>query len=540
MARLIACVDVWASCAIRTPGAVDPAMDTHSDKSPDQAAMPCSTGQQRTAPDPVAEQIFSERICMSDKNIRRVVGGLSAFAVAAGFAVTMGVGAASAAPGTVQWNDGNSKFSRTVSNTTPNEGEIITISTTFERKAWTSVEWIQAVKDLHPTCLTYVSGSPAAGEVKPDYAKVTGAWDVYPNIQPKSRTFNFQYKVGADCARGTTLPTGMHYSGSLGQGQYTDKGPSITVSKNITSTTLATVGGAQVGVASELSATVTGGAQGDPVDFYDGATKIGSGSLDAAGKATVSWNPSVKGSHTLQAKFADTARAKASESATQTISVEQQNVTSTTVLTPVNGAQVGLASTLEATVSPAAGGGAVEFKDGDNVLATVPVNGSGKAVYPWAPTTAGSHGITATFSGRDGVNGSAATATVVVADKPISNIDSTTTIADVAGAQVGKVQTVNARVTGATTGTVTFKVGDTVIGTATVDGNGNASISWTPAAAGQFIVTAQYSGAGNVNASDDSVSVIVAASGTGGGDNGGGDNGGGIGSLGSLTGIAGF
>ncbi|NKW70396.1 hypothetical protein GS943_18905 [Rhodococcus hoagii] len=45
-----------------------------------------------------------------------------------------------------------------MSNTTPNEGDIVTVSTKFERTE-IPVEWIQAVKDLHPPCLTYVSGN---------------------------------------------------------------------------------------------------------------------------------------------------------------------------------------------------------------------------------------------------------------------------------------------------------------------------------------------------------------------------------------------
>ncbi|NKU61736.1 hypothetical protein GS891_00380 [Rhodococcus hoagii] len=73
------------------------------------------------------------------------------------------------------WSDGNSKFTRTVSNTTPNEGDIVTVSTKFERTGGV-VEWLQAVKDLHPSCLTYVGGARATPEIAADYARVTGSW----------------------------------------------------------------------------------------------------------------------------------------------------------------------------------------------------------------------------------------------------------------------------------------------------------------------------------------------------------------------------
>ncbi|MGO4204230.1 Ig-like domain-containing protein [Rhodococcus sp. TAF43] len=462
---------------------------------------------------------------MSDKNTRRVLAGLSAFAVAAGFAITAGVGAASAAPGSITWDDGSSRFTRTVSNTTPNEGDIVTVSTKFERTGGV-VEWLQAVKDLHPTCFTYVSGNTSGPEVAADYVRVAGNWPVYPNISPQSQTFEFNYRVGTDCARETPLMTTMHYSGSLGSGTYSNKGPTITVNKNTTSTTLAQVPGAQVGLVTTLAATVTGGAQGDAVDFFDGGAKIGTGTLDANGTATYAWTPGARGTHNLKAKFLGTARATASESAVQGVEVIQADLPSSTAIAAVSGAQVGKASTLKATVNPAAAGGTVKFTDGGQLLAEVAVNGAGEATYAWTPTTDGSHTIKAEFSGRNGVTGSNSSATVTVAAKPVNNTESGTVVSAGNG-QVGVAQTISAQVTGSAGGTVTFKDGNTVIGTATVDGSGRASVTWTPATQGQRVIRAEYSGAGTVNASSDDLSITVAPAGTGG-------DGGGTGSAGSL------
>ncbi|MGW0172840.1 Ig-like domain-containing protein [Rhodococcus sp. NPDC003322] len=475
---------------------------------------------------------------MSDKNIRRVVGGVSAFAVAAGFAVTAGAGAAGAAPATVDWWDGSSHFTRTISDANPAEGDVITSSTKFERKALTVLEILYQVKDVHPTCLTYVEGSAkvdgsprALDSQAADFAKVAGSWTVYPNIDPKSHTFEFSYKVGPDCARGVPLMTTMHYAGSLGEGVYQDKGPAITVRKNVSTTTLAAVSGAQVGQAVSLSASVTGAANGDTVEFYDGGTKVGTGTLNN-GVATYNWTPGNRGSHSLVAKFPATAKADASESAAQSVQVSDSDVASSTALAAVTGAQVGSPSVLKATVTPAAAGGTVVFKDGGATLAEVPVAANGEAAYTWVPSTAGSHAISATFSGRTGVTGSAANATVDVAQAPAGNVSSSTALAVGANPQVGVANMLSAQVTpGNAGGTVTFKDGDTVIGTAQVDANGAASLSWTPATAGQRVIKAEYSGAGNVNASADSESVQVAAG------NGGGDGGdGGSGSLGSLFG----
>ncbi|MET8425083.1 Ig-like domain-containing protein [Nocardia sp. NPDC004860] len=271
---------------------------------------------------------------MMDSSMRRAAGSMAAFAVAAGFAVAAIPGTASAASGTVTWTDGNSKFTRTVSDTNPIAGETITVTTMFERTG-IPVEYIYSVKDAHPTCLTPVAGSGRMGGDQvtldtsaPDSVSASFSivkYPVYPNISPKSQTFEVQYTVGVNCARDTPLPTSMSYNGSLGSGNYTDKGPNITVSSD---------------------------------------------------------------------------------------------AVSTTTLAPVSGAQVNKAVTLQATVSPAAAGGTIQFKAGDQVLGDIPVAANGTASIVWTPGAAGTYNIAATFSGRTGVSGSTTTQAVTVADTP--------------------------------------------------------------------------------------------------------------------------
>ncbi|WP_245361414.1 hypothetical protein [Rhodococcus sp. PvP104] len=89
--------------------------------------------------------------------VRRVVGGLSVFAVSAGFAVVAGVGVAGAAPVTAEFNSDGYKVTRTISNGTPSEGDVITSKTVFKRTA--AVHNLYAVRDFHPACMTYVDGS---------------------------------------------------------------------------------------------------------------------------------------------------------------------------------------------------------------------------------------------------------------------------------------------------------------------------------------------------------------------------------------------
>ncbi|ORI27617.1 hypothetical protein BH686_18355 [Rhodococcus erythropolis] len=475
---------------------------------------------------------------MSVSGVRRVVGGLSVFAVSAGFAVVAGVGVAGAAPVTAEFNSDGYKVTRTISNGTPSEGDVITSKTVFKRTA--GVHNLYAVRDFHPACMTYVDGSATVNgsafrvnEVATDSVRLSAGATEWPMWGGDVKTFEFQYRVGADCARGTNLSTTVHFDGTVFVDDTTNgRGPSINVQKNVSTTAVSPVSGAQVGQPVTLSATVTGGADGDSVEFFDAGSKIGAGAL-ANGVATLAWTPTTRGDHSITAKFADTARAVGSASAALIVNVSQADAQSSTTLAPISGAQVGKSTTLKATVSASGTGGTVTFKVGGTVLASVPVAGNGEATYAWVPTVAGAQNVEAVFAGRSGVTGSSTTANVTVAEQPAGTTSSTTDLSVVAG-QVGVAQTISAQISPANAGgTVTFKDGESVIGTATVDSSGKASLSWKPATQGQRIVAAEYSGAGTVTASSDQVSVQIAAPVDGE------EPGNGTGSLGSLGNIFG-
>ncbi|MFE3292311.1 Ig-like domain-containing protein [Rhodococcus sp. NPDC059234] len=452
---------------------------------------------------------------MSDRSVRRVVGGVSALAVAAGFAVTAGVAVASAAPGSVTWTDGSSKFTRTISEANPAVGDVVTMTTKFERTGGV-VEWLQAVKDVHPACLTYVAGSAKVSgsgqnpeSQGADFVRVTGNWPVYPNINPKSQTFEFSYKVGADCARGAALSTSMYYGGSLGAGNYGDKGPSVTVRKDVSTTVLAPVTGAQVGQASTLSATVTGGANGDTVEFYDGASKLGTGALNN-GVATYAWTPAA-GAHSLVAKYLATGIADASQSAAQNVNVSAPDVSTTTQLTAPASVVEGASATLAAQVAPTPAGGTVQFKDGDaNLGAAVAVGADGKASLTQV-LPVGAHQITAVFSGVAGFTGStsAAQTVTVTAAVPVDQATTTTVTAPVSVVE-GASATLAAQVAPTPAGgTVQFKDGDANLGAAVAVGaDGKASLTQVlPVGAHQ--ITAVFSGVAGFTGSTSAAQTVT-------------------------------
>ncbi|MFD1810894.1 Ig-like domain-containing protein [Rhodococcus gannanensis] len=441
---------------------------------------------------------------MSEHTIRRVVGGVSAFAVAAGFAVVAGAGVAGAGPVSVNWNDGDTKFTRTLSESDLGVGDLVTSTTKFERTG--VVEYIYEVTDAHPACWTFVSATVDGGargldSSGADWAKIKGSitqWPVYNSgglINPKSRTFAFTYRVGADCARNTPLMTSMsYYNGSLGDGSYPNKGPTATVRTSTSSTTLAGVASATVGQAVTLSASVTGGANGDTVEFYDGATKIGTGTVNN-GTATFQWTPTAGGAHALTAKYLGNASTGGSTSAAQNVTVAVPDAATTTTVTGPATVEVGQAVTLTAQVSPTPGGGTVQFKDGATDLgAPAAVGADGKAVLSVPSLGAGAHEITAVYSGIAGFTGSTSapfTVTASVADQA-----TTTALTAPATADEGQAVTLIARVSPAPAGgTVQFKNGNADLGApVAVAPNGSASVTETlPVGAHQ--ITAVFSGA---------------------------------------------
>ncbi|SDC80542.1 Ig-like domain-containing protein [Rhodococcus tukisamuensis] len=453
---------------------------------------------------------------MSQSNTRRVVGGLSAFAVAAGFAVTAGVGMAAAAPGSITWSDGASTFTRTIDNATPAGDDTVTVTTKWARTDanWEKLSW---AKDYHPTCLTYVPGSAkvtdAAGvhtiepyvETAADYTAVDFTTLGY---QPTSKrdvdtpVLSIQYKVGYGCDRGTALATGLAYNGSRGAGTYTDKGPSVTVAKNVSTAILAAVpADVKVGQSVPLSATVTGGADGNVVEFYDGATKFGQGSL-AAGEATFVWAPAAAGAHSLTAKFLGTTKANESVSAAQNVPVAPADVVTTTEVTGPDAAVAGTDVTLDVQVSPPPSGGMVQFKDGATDLGgPVALDAQGKGSITQQFAT-GTRSITAVYAGAgEFLTSTSAAHMVTVTDPAPVDVATTTALTLPVDVKTGVAVDLWAAVKGPngdlipSGGQVTFKDGGTVIGTAADVVDGEANVHHTFATAGTHNITAEFSGA---------------------------------------------
>lgn len=156
----------------------------------------------------------------------------------------------------------------------------------------------------------------------------------------------------------------------------------------------------------------------------------------------------------------------------------------------LSGQSLTLVATVGGGVSPT---GTVSFFDGATALGNVNLSGA-QATLTTTLQGVGAHAIRATYSG-DGQNlGSSATAT--------ANLLSPSTITSPAAGQgytvtAGKTATLSATVGGySPTGTVSFYVGSTLLGTAVLSG-GTGSISTTLPTPGDYTVTIVYSGDAN-------------------------------------------
>ncbi|MBT1256014.1 Ig-like domain repeat protein [Rhodococcus erythropolis] len=444
---------------------------------------------------------------MSVGSARRAVAGLSVFAVAAGFAAVTGLGVAGAAPetpGSLTWNANNYEYTRTISNVTPSEGETITVKTVFKRKNIV-VDYLYAIKDVHPTCLTYVEGSAKVnGSTRSveskgaDFVRVKGSLTEWPLYNNDSKTFEFKYTVGADCAREVPLDTSVHYNASVTSSDFQNKGPAVTVSKNISATTLSPASGVKLGQPVPLSATVTGGADGDSVEFFDAGSKIGAGAL-ANGVATLAWTPADVRTHSVTAKYLGNAKVATSTSSAVDVVVSEADKSTATAITGPASAVAGESVTVEATVSPTPAGGTVQFKDGATDLGgAVAVDANGKASLANSYAE-GAHSIVAVYSGSGVYQTSTSAPHALTVAPVVVEENTTTTLVGPSTASTGEALSFTASVsTGVAGGTVQFKESGRDLGSPIpVDATGKATTTPIFNVAGEYSITAVFSGSGN-------------------------------------------
>ena len=136
------------------------------------------------------------------------------------------------------------------------------------------------------------------------------------------------------------------------------------------------------------------------VIFLDGTASLSSVQL-ASSQATLSTASLALGSHSITASYAGDSNFATATSAAQTVLIQAPAATTTTVSSSSASSNQGASVTLTAAITSAGVGsptGSVTFYDGATTLGDGTVS-SGSASYSTAALSAGSHSITAVFSG---------------------------------------------------------------------------------------------------------------------------------------------
>jgi len=258
---------------------------------------------------------------------------------------------------------------------------------------------------------------------------------------------------------------------------------------------------ATYGQAVTFTATVTSSSGNTPigsVNFNDGSTTLGTGTLDANGVATFTTSSLSLGSHSVVAAYPGDTNFVPANSSPLSQQVNQASAT-LALASSASPSSFNEPVTLTATVTPQYSGSAtgnVTFYDGTIALGTVAVSGN-EASFSTSGLTVGSHSLTAAYSGDTNFTGS----TSAVLSQTVNKATSTTGVVSslnpsLVSQTVTFTATVSGQYGGTPTGTVTFKQGATILGTVALS-NGQASYSVTYTTNGTRSITATHSGDGN-------------------------------------------
>lgn len=202
------------------------------------------------------------------------------------------------------------------------------------------------------------------------------------------------------------------YAGDTNNTTSTSSVVTATISASNPTTTALAVSANPVaaGLPITLTASVTGSNPTGTVDFKDGATVIGSGTL-SAGQASLATSLMTAGTHALSAQYRGDIGNASSTSSASNVTVSQRSTT-TALATALTTAYQAQPVALTATVTGAAPSGNVTFKEGATTLGTAAVS-NGTAVFNASFTVLGSHTVTASYAG-DANNLASSSSSVVV------------------------------------------------------------------------------------------------------------------------------
>jgi hypothetical protein len=275
----------------------------------------------------------------------------------------------------------------------------------------------------------------------------------------------------------------------------------------VTPTVTASPNPSSFGQAVTLTATVIPPFSGTPsgsVSFYDGTTLptltlLGNGTL-SGGQAAFNTSTLSTGTHSITVVYGGDSNFIGSTSAifTQTVNSAPSRGTQTTLTSSLNPSLIGEPVNLTATVSGSGGTptGSVTFMDGSTTIVSGVALSGGTATYQDPSLSAGTHSLTAVYSGDTSYSSStsAKLSQTVYNSSPAT----TTKLASSANPSApGQAVTFTATVTpsgpGTPTGIVTWWDGTTELGSFALNGN-SASLTTSTLSLGAHSITANYGG----------------------------------------------
>jgi hypothetical protein len=220
----------------------------------------------------------------------------------------------------------------------------------------------------------------------------------------------------------SSLSPGAHtiianYAGD-GKATASVSSPLVLVVKQATSVALASSANPSPTLSSiTFTASVTNASQdvaAGIVTFTDGATTLGTATLDANGNATITVPQLSAGSHSIVASYAgnNTNFASASAALSQSISKRPTTTTLSATVSPTNSQQVTLIGVVRWTNSTTVPTGSIIFTNGSVTVGTAPLDATGVATLV-IDNTLNNQSVIATYSGDDVYAGSASAPTTI-------------------------------------------------------------------------------------------------------------------------------
>ncbi|WP_158789660.1 Ig-like domain-containing protein [Granulicella sp. L46] len=254
------------------------------------------------------------------------------------------------------------------------------------------------------------------------------------------------------------------------------------------------------------------------VNFMNGSTVLGSGSVNSSGVATLSISSLPAGTYSLTARFVGNSSFGSSTSAAASVTVNASaaTTTATNLIASPNPVSAGQPLNLVATVSAsgtASFSGTVNFMNGSTMLGSATVGSSGVATLSTASLPAGTYSLTAHYQGTTSLGASTSAVASVTVNASAAKTTATSLVASPnpvsAGQTLNLVATVSASGTASFSGTVNFMNGSTMLGSGSVNSSGVATLSTASLPAGTYSLTAHYQGTTSLGASTSAVASVI-------------------------------